>query len=118
VVEMAKRRKGQKTGGEVDILSFFPVKEEKKPEEAGETPVEREEKPQLREVVTRDVKSEVLEYISSKGMVPKSDMWAWAKSRGIKPAELYRALRDLEKEGLIRRVFDPEREELAYNVKA
>ena len=57
----------------------------------------------------------IYNYISGfPGGVGKSELYKWAKSKGVKPADLYRAILQLVSQGKIKRVFDPEKEEYVY----
>jgi len=77
---------------------------------------ERDKKAERREVEV-GVEEEVRSFITSRGRVPKSDLYAYAKRRGIKPVDLYKALKTLEDKGVIRKAFDGELKELIYIVK-
>ncbi len=113
-----RKRKAEKETS-VDITSFFISAEERKveKEEVVEKTVERKEitKPEVTEQApVGELQNKILEYIRLRGKVVKSDLYKWSKLQKITPADLYRALINLEKRGLIKKVFDPQSEELAY----
>jgi len=59
---------------------------------------------------------EILEFISGRGRVSKSELWSWVKRRGLSPASFYRALTKLLREGAVKRVFDEDLEEYVFYV--
>lgn len=48
------------------------------------------------------------------GKVAKSELYRWAKNRGIAPAALYAAISNMLKSGTLRRVFDESAQEVAF----
>jgi len=62
----------------------------------------------------KGLKEVLYSMITKRGKIPKSELYKYMKERGIKPAEFYKALKSLEEEGLIRRVFDGGLKELTY----
>lgn len=96
-----RRRKeaGDQPPVTADLTSFFTQ------------PVGKEvEQPHLRE----DVEALVLALLKSRGLLTRSELYEWAKKRGIKPVELYRSLSSLLSKGLLGRRFDAEREEYVF----
>ncbi|RLE88310.1 MAG: hypothetical protein DRJ96_00200 [Thermoprotei archaeon] len=94
----SKRRRSEEAG---DLLSFLGVGEEK--------PVAREEAGERA----------VLSYIRGRGgRVRRSELYAWAKRRGITPAVLYKSLMKLMEEGVLRREFDESSEEVVYTLSS
>jgi len=91
----------RRRAGEGDLLSFLGVGEEKA-------------------VIKKEVGEEaVLSYIRSRGgRVRKSELYTWAKRRGITPASLYASITKLVSEGVLRREFDESSEEVVYVISA
>jgi len=80
-----------------DILSF--LKEETE-EEIGNSVQKLEDK--------------ILTFIRESGRVSKSSLYKWAKKHGITPAELYRNIKSLQKQNLVKTSFDEDKGELVY----
>lgn len=114
------KKKHKRKPGEVSLLSFVeaPSTEEK------EEKVKRERKENVGEpggveaaaAATGEVEGEILEFISGRGRVSKSELWSWVKKRGLSPASFYRALTKLLREGAVKRVFDEDLEEHMFYV--
>lgn len=107
-----RRKKEGESGRAVDITSFFsqPSKtgKEKPPAESGGIKAP---------LLLSEVEKAVYERVkAAPGGIGKSELYHWAKKKGIKPADLYKAIVNLVAQGKIRRVFDPEREEYVYVV--
>ncbi len=105
-----KKKKGESEGRPLDLTAFLGEETptaERKAERVGE-----EIKAPL---LTDETASLIYEKISSTpGGLGKSELYRWAKKKGIKPADLYRAIIRLVSQGKIKRVFDPEKEEYVY----
>ena len=88
----------KKTNSPIDILSF--LKEET---------VEEAEK-----VNVQPIQSKVLAFIRESGKVTKSNLYKWAKKQKITPAELYKNVKTLQDQNLIKVFFDENSGELVY----
>ena len=89
-------RKRREAGGEGSLLDFLG---------AGE----------VRQTLSQE--DSLLSFIKSKGgKVRKSELYNWAKGKGLPPAELYRSLSKLISEGKVVKRFDDESKELVYAV--
>lgn len=85
---MAKRKEERKKGS---LLEYLGVEAEEK------------SKPP-----SGDIADAVYNYISSKGVVAKEDLFEWGKSRGYTTADIMRSIDALVKAGKIRRRLDEE----------
>lgn len=116
-----KKRKKEKESS-FEITAFFGPSpatkvEAKKPTETKTERVTTSEVPvKPSTLITEDLEARLLEYIRVRRKVPKSELYKWSKLHKITPASLYRALISLEKKGLIKKAFDPQVEELAYEI--
>jgi len=117
------KKKHRKKPEEISLLSFVeaPSAEEREKKE------EREEKErragelggvEAAAAAAGEVEGEILEFISGRGRVSKSELWSWVKRRGLSPASFYRALTKLLREGAVKRVFDGDLEEYVFYVDA
>jgi len=114
------KKKHKKKPTEISLLSFVeaPSAKEREKKERGE------KKRRTRELggveaaaaAAGEVKGEILEFISGRGRVSKSELWSWVKRRGLSPASFYRALTKLLREGAVKRVFDEDLEEYVFYV--
>lgn len=99
--------KAAKKGEEksVDLLSFFS---EEKLEERGK--VRAETSGNLSELELA-----VVSFLKSKGgKATKSELYQWAKKRGVAPAALYATITKMLQSGTIRRSFDESAQEIAF----
>ncbi len=94
--------------------SVAPARVEKKVEVA-----EREEvaKPSATDVTLGGIEREVLSYIETRGKIKKSELYSWAKLKGLKLSDVYKALHKLIASGLIERRLDGSSGELVYVYK-
>ncbi len=106
-----RREQAAQSGG-VDLLSFFEggsAAERAKPAEAA-----------AREAVPRSAPSlegELVSFIRSRGgRVTKTELYGWAKRRNIPPAHLYNTIVKMISENKLKRLFDSEHDELAYEL--
>lgn len=117
------KKKHRKKPAEISLLSFV----EAPSAEEGEEKEERGEKErragelsgvEAATAAAGEVEGEILEFISGRGRVSKSELWSWVKRRGLSPASFYRALTNLLREGAVKRVFDGDLEEYVFYVDA
>jgi len=111
---LPRKKKNTPEGGKaVDITAFLggpQPPQEKTRDRGGETPTQVEAPRPAGDVVDlvyRRIKE-------SPGGIGKSELYRWAKAKGVKPADLYRAILQLVSQGRIKRRFDPEKEEYVY----
>ncbi len=113
------KKKHRKKPEEISLLSFVEAPS------AGEREKEEREEKERRAgelggveaaAVAGEVEGEILEFISGRGRVSKSELWSWVKRRGLSPASFYRALTKLLREGAVKRVFDEDLEEYVFYV--
>ncbi len=107
---MPRRKKASsesETGGILAFLSGEREQEEKRTGRSGETPTS---------TAVAGLEAEVLSLIRASGAITKSKLWSWAKRRGIRPVDLYRALQSLQAKGLVKKGFDAQSEELVYKL--
>jgi len=103
---MARRKKGE-VEKRSSLLDFI---EAEKPKAVKETQAT------VRTVAESDELNAVKEYIVSRGRVSKGELFAWAKSRGIRQGVLLRAIDELVKSGRLARRL--EEGDLIYVVKS
>jgi len=114
------KKKHRKKPEEISLLSFVEAPS------AGEREKEEREEKERRAgelggveaaaAAAGEVEGEILEFISGRGRVSKSELWSWVKRRGLSPASFYRALTKLLREGAVKRVFDEDLEEYMFYV--
>ncbi|HDD63649.1 MAG: hypothetical protein DRJ32_00490 [Thermoprotei archaeon] len=88
----------------IDLTSFFVEEKEEVPK-----PSKTAEERDVSEAARR-----VESYIKTNRTVLKSTLYKWAVKNNISPQELYLSLKQLIKEGKIKKIFDHAREEIAY----
>ena len=115
------KKKHKKKPTEISLLSFVETssaEEREKKEERGEKERRAGELGGVEAAAAAagEVEGEILEFISGRGRVSKSELWSWVKRRGLSPASFYRALTKLLREGAVKRVFDEDLEEYMFYV--
>lgn len=89
----------------VDLLSFLS---EEKPKTGGETKSEAPRSP-------NELEHAVISFLKSKGgRAAKSELYQWAKSRGVAPAALYTTIVNMLRSGALRRSFDENAQEIVF----
>ncbi len=91
----------------VDLLSFLS---EEKPETGGETKGEAPRSP-------NELEHTVISFLKSKGgKAAKSELYQWAKNKGVPPATLYTAIANMLRSGVLRRSFDESAQEIVFTL--
>jgi len=89
----------------VDLLSFLS---EEKPKTGGETKGEAPGNP-------NELEHAVISFLKSKGgKAAKSELYQWAKNRGVAPAALYTTVANMMRSGTLRRSFDENAQEIVF----
>jgi len=103
-------KRAQKEG--VDLLSFFEAPPARPRQEgAGQA------KAEVQLPSASAIEGELIRLLRSKGgRVTKTELYSWAKKRGIPPASLYRAVTSLLQGGRIAKRFDEKSEDLVYEL--
>ena len=116
------KKKHRKKPAEISLLSFVEVPSAEEREEKEERGEKERRAGELGGVeataAAGEVEGKILEFISGRGRVSKSELWSWVKRRGLSPASFYRALTKLLREGAVKRVFDGDLEEYVFYVDA
>jgi len=103
-------KRAQKEG--VDLLSFFEAPPAG-PKQEGTGQAKAEVQPPSASAI----ESELMCLLKSKGgRVTKTELYSWAKKRGIPPASLYRAVTNLLQGSKIAKRFDEKSEDLVYEL--
>ena len=115
------KKKHKRKPEEVSLLSFVEASSTEEKKEKVERDRETAGEPGGIEAVAAaagEVEGEILEFISGRERVSKSELWSWVKRHGLSPASFYRALTNLLKKGVVKRVFDGDLEEYVFYVDA
>jgi predicted aconitase with swiveling domain len=89
----------------VDLLSFLS---EEKPKTSGETKDEAPRSP-------NELEHAVVSFLKSRGgKAAKSELYQWAKNRGVAPAALYTTITNMLRSGALRRNFDETAQEIVF----
>lgn len=112
---MSRKKKEKEKEGKKTVIDLTAFLTPQKPSAPEEKPEKTASKPVAKKMLTTELEELLLNYIKSHPSgVTKSQLYMWAKKRGIKPIDFYKALTHLIANNAVKRFFDPEREEYAF----
>ncbi len=113
--EVPRKKKEKEQKGEKPVMDLTAFLTPQQPSVAEEKPEKKVPENTAKKMFTSDIEELLLNYIKSyPSGVTKSQLYEWAKKKGIKPVDFYRALTRLITNKAVKRFFDPEREEYAF----
>lgn len=105
------RGKAAESKGGVDLLSFLSTTPGRG-EEASHT-----QKAEEAQLINADREADVRHFLRSKGgRATKTELYNWAKRKGITPAALYSVISRMVSEGKVAKRFDESSQELVYEL--
>lgn len=107
-----ERGKAAENKGSVDLLSFLSATHE------GEEETSQARKAEEAQLTSADREADVRNFLRSKGgRATKTELYDWAKRKGISPAALYSMISRMVGEGKVVKRFDESSQELVYELR-